>query len=243
MCKSSSRTPSERSSNQSPPPGRTFPRSLGPSKSPPVTGTMLRAPCGIAPIFCSGAAMIRTVISGRDFMVISPSHFESFWSPAAKMSAAIDEQYLPRNRRRVGQIHDGVGDVPDSRRATHWRQTLHHVPRPVLGQRRVNSARRDGVHADTIFGVFHRKLLGNRFESALSEHRYGRVDAGHWVARKSCRDRDDASASLLRQHLFDGELGDVQESFKVRRYQRLEVVGGIVRKRPFEVDACVVGQY
>src|SRR5215471_5625732 len=71
MRRSSSRTPSERSSNQSPPPGRTLPRSRRPSKSPPVTGMMLRMPCGTAPSFCDGAAAILTVINGREFMAVS----------------------------------------------------------------------------------------------------------------------------------------------------------------------------
>src|SRR4029453_15572007 len=71
MRRSSSRTPSERSSNQSPPPGRTSPRSRGPSKSPPGTGTMLRMPWGTEPSFCGGAAAILTVISGREFMTVS----------------------------------------------------------------------------------------------------------------------------------------------------------------------------
>src|SRR5712692_2751579 len=71
MRRSSSRTPSVRSNSQSPPPGRTLPRSRGPSKSPPATGTMLRVPCGTLPSFCSGAATILTVIRGREFMAAS----------------------------------------------------------------------------------------------------------------------------------------------------------------------------
>src|SRR6266550_4063388 len=73
MRRSSSRTPSERSNSQSPPPGRILPRSRSPSKSPPATGTKLRTPWGTAPNFCRGAAMIFTVMSGREFMLSSPT--------------------------------------------------------------------------------------------------------------------------------------------------------------------------
>ena len=44
--RSSSRTPSGRKRVQSPPPGKTLPRSRGPSKVPPVIGAITRVPCG-----------------------------------------------------------------------------------------------------------------------------------------------------------------------------------------------------
>jgi hypothetical protein len=43
--------------------------------------------------------------------------------------------------------------------------------------------------------------------------------------------------------LFDGELGDVQETLDVRRDQRLEVLGRVVREWLGEEDAGVIDQY
>src|SRR5262249_55496984 len=52
----------------------------------------------------------------------------------------------------------------------------------------------------------------------------------------------DATAGLLRQHLLDGELGDVQEALEVRRDERPEVLGRVVRERLGEEDAGVIDQ-
>jgi hypothetical protein len=62
------------------------------------------------------------------------------------------------------------------------------------------------------------------------------------VARQRRRDRDDAPAGLLCQHLLDGELGDVQETFEVRRGERLEVLGRVVREPLGEEDAGIIDQ-
>ena len=48
---------------------------------------------------------------------------------------------------------------------------------------------------------------------------------------------------LLRQHLPDGELGNVQEALEVRRDDRPEVLGRVVRKRLGDEDAGVIDQY
>src|SRR4029077_9645730 len=66
MRRSSSSTPSDRNRVQSPPPGKTLPRSRGPSNVPLVIGAMTRAPCGTAPSFCGGGTTTCSVISGRD---------------------------------------------------------------------------------------------------------------------------------------------------------------------------------
>ena len=51
------------------------------------------------------------------------------------------------------------------------------------------------------------------------------------VAGKGRRDGDDAPTGLLRYHVLDGELGDVQEALEVRRDERPEVLGRVVRER------------
>ena len=53
---------------------------------------------------------------------------------------------------------------------------------------------------------------------------------------------NDASTRFLRQHLFDRELGDVNEAFQVGRSERLEVIGRVVRERLGEEYARVVNE-
>src|SRR5258707_12398043 len=70
--RSSSRTPSARRRSQSAlPPGNTYPRSRGPSKSPPVMGTVRRVPWGTAPMLCGVATVTRRVMSTRMFITRS----------------------------------------------------------------------------------------------------------------------------------------------------------------------------
>src|SRR5947209_3722919 len=57
-----------------------------------------------------------------------------------------------------------------------------------------------------------------------------------------CRDRDNAAAGLLRQHLLNGKLRDVQEAVEVRGDERPEVLGCVVRERLGEEDARVIDQ-
>ncbi len=68
-------------------------------------------------------------------------------------------------------------------------------------------------HAPKTKRVLHREVLGDRFTTAFGDHGHCRRHPPDRVARQGRRDRDDASTSLLRQHLFDGELGEVQEAF------------------------------
>ncbi len=68
--RSSSRTPSARRRSQSAlPPGNTDPRSRGPSKSPPVMGTVRRVPWGTAPMLCGVATVTRRIMSKRVFII------------------------------------------------------------------------------------------------------------------------------------------------------------------------------
>lgn len=74
-------------------------------------------------------------------------------------------------------------------------------------------------YADSFPGVFHRQVLGDRFQTPLGDHRHRRRDPPDRVARQGCRDRDDAAAGLLRQHLPDDKSGllDVRDAGVVRR--------------------------
>src|SRR5438132_11801708 len=90
--------------------------------------------------------------------------------PAAKMRASIDVENVASDCRGVGQIHHGVRDVLDCRRATHRGQTFHDFLGFVPLKRRINNARRDGVDADAILRVLHRKMLGDRCKTAFRDH-------------------------------------------------------------------------
>ena len=118
------------------------------------------------------------------------------------------------DRRGVGQVHHRVRDVLDRRGPTHRRQALHHVLRSLPVERRVDDARRDGVHPDAVFRVLHCQVLGDRLQIA----------------------------GLLHQHVLDGELGDIEEALDIRRDERLEVLGSVVRERLGEEDAGVIDQ-
>src|SRR5215471_15536194 len=109
-------------------------------------------------------------------------------------------------------------------------------------QRRVHHAGRDGVHADAGVRVLHRQMLGDRFEPAFGEHGHRRRDTPDRVAGQGRRDGNDTPPGLLRDHVLDGELGDVQEALEVRRDERPEVLGRVVRERLGEEDAGVIDQ-
>src|SRR5215468_7920398 len=108
MRRSSSRTPSGRVRSQSPPPGKTLPRSRGPSKVPPVIGAITRVPCGTAPSFCGGGTTTWSVISRLDVI----GHLER----------RLEILPPPRSPRKGGRVrglgkdareaHAGAGAVP-----------------------------------------------------------------------------------------------------------------------------------
>ena len=114
------------------------------------------------------------------------------------MSAAIDVQDVTSDRRGVGQVYDRFRDVLNCRRPTHRRQAFHNVLRSVAVKWRVDGAGCDGIHADAVFGVLHREVLGDRLKTAFGDHRHCRRDAPDRVASQGRGDRDDAAAGLLR---------------------------------------------
>jgi hypothetical protein len=81
--------------------------------------------------------------------------------------------------------------------------------------------------------------LGHQ-RSLVKRHR--RRDAADRVASKGHRDRDDASTGLLRQHLLNGELGNVEEAFEVGRDERPKVLGRVVGERFREENTRVVDE-
>ena len=49
-------------------------------------------------------------------------------------------------------------------------------------KRRVDGAGCDGIHADAVFGVLHREMLGDRLKTPFGDHRHRRRDAPDRVA-------------------------------------------------------------
>src|SRR5262245_5341761 len=96
------------------------------------------------------------------------------------MSAAINVHDVTSDRRGVGQVHDRIRDVLDRRRPTHRRQALHHVLRSIPVKRRVDGAGSNSIHANAVFRVLHRQVLGNRFQTA-SATRLEAATSADWV--------------------------------------------------------------
>ena len=66
------------------------------------------------------------------------------------------------------------------------------------------------------------------------------IHSGYRMVDHCGRYADDASARFLRHHLFDRELGDVDEAFQVGGSESSEVLGRIVGERLGEEYARVV---
>ena len=127
-------------------------------------------------------------------------------------------------------------------RPTHRRQALHHVLRSVPVKRRVDDARRDGVHAYALFRVFHRQAPRDGLKAAFRDHRNCSVYSGDRVIHHRRRDIDDASAGLLNQHLLDRELADEEKTFDVDGNERPQIVDRVIREALREIYAGVVNE-
>ena len=67
----------------------------------------------------------------------------------------------------------------------------------------------------------------------------GSGDAGNWIVDQRCGDAHDAAAGLLRLHLFNRKLRDVNEAREVSRDESAKVVCRVFRERLREEDAGV----
>jgi hypothetical protein len=93
----------------------------------------------------------------------------------------------------------------------------------------VSTTRRDRIHANALFRVFHRQAACDSLEAAFGDHR-NRTVSGDRVFNHRRRDIDNASAGLLSQHLLDRELGDEEKTFDVDRHQGPQIVDRVIRE-------------
>ena len=97
--------------------------------------------------------------------------------------------------------------------------------------RSIDDSWRNRVHTNAILCIFHRETSRDRLEAALRDHWDRRIHSGYRMFGHCSRNADDASASLLREHLLNSELGNVDEAFQVNGGESLKVLGRVVGKR------------
>src|SRR5437870_4132470 len=95
--------------------------------------------------------------------------------------------------------------------------------------------------AGTFFYVLDCETSGHRIQAVLRNHRNRGIDAGDGIIGKRSGDRHDVPG-LLFEHLFHGELSDIEESQQVDRGQGVEVVGSEVRERLGVENSGVIHQ-
>ena len=106
-------------------------------------------------------------------------------------------------------------------------------------QRGVDDARRDSVESNTLFRVFQSQTSHHRVQATLSDHGNGSRLAGNWIVGQRGGDAHDAAAALLRLHLFNRKLRDVNEACEVGRDEGAKVVRSVFRERLHYEDAGV----
>src|SRR5271170_6404370 len=109
-------------------------------------------------------------------------------------------------------------------------------------QRSVDDSRRYRVHTDAVLCIFHREMSRDGLNSAFRDHGHRSVHTSYGMVGQRARYADDASASFLRQHLFNRELADVDEAFHVDRSESFEVLGCVLDKRLDDKDTRVIDE-
>jgi len=108
--------------------------------------------------------------------------------------------------------------------------------------RSIDDSWRNRVHTNVILCIFHRETSRDRLEAALRDHRNRGIHSRYRMFGHRGRNADDASASFLREHLFNRELGDVDEAFQIDGGERFEVLDRIVGKGLGEEYTRVIDQ-
>jgi len=85
-------------------------------------------------------------------------------------------------------------------------------------------------------------MLRDRLQTAFGEHGHRCRNAANRIAGERRRNRYDASAGLLRQHLLNDALGEVQKTLDIRGDERLEIVGRVVGERLRKEDPGVIDE-
>src|SRR5438876_1722355 len=161
--------------------------------------------------------------------------------PTTGVRPTIHVEHLSGHLTCFCQVENSVDNVFYGGDLPHWLQGLKKVLGIILVQRCVHDAGGDRVEADTFFCVLDCETSGHRIQAALRNHRNRGIDAGDGIIGKRSGDRHDVPG-LLFEHLFHGELSNIEESQQVDRGQGVEVVGSKVRERLGVENSGVIHQ-
>src|SRR5215467_10591396 len=96
--------------------------------------------------------------------------------------------------------------------------------------RGIYSSRRDGIHANALLRVFLRQAPCYSLKASFCDHRDRRILPSNGVIYECGCDIDNASASLLSQHLLDCDLTHEEETFDVDGNERSQIVNRVFCK-------------
>src|SRR5271155_75890 len=96
--------------------------------------------------------------------------------------------------------------------------------------RSIDDSWRNRVHTNAILGIFHRETSRDRLDDALRDHWDRRIHSVYLMLVHCVRNANNTSASFLREHLLNRQLGNVDEAFQVNRGESFKVLGRVVGK-------------
>jgi len=106
-------------------------------------------------------------------------------------------------------------------------------------KRRLDDAGSHCIESDVLFRVFRSQASQSCVQTTFSDHRKGSGYAGNWIVGQRSSDAHDAASGLLRLHLFNRKLRDMNEAIEVSRDESAKVVCRVLRKRFHKEDAGV----
>src|SRR5581483_4483525 len=146
-----------------------------------------------------------------------------------------------RDESGAFEIQDRVDDIADFPNSSQRMEGSHTLVGRGVVRGGLDDAEGDGIDPDALAGVFDRQRTAGRHESA-----FGQGGERGWpgvvrLVDEGCRDVDNVAATP-RDHLLDGELGEVEEPGQVDSRDLSELLDGVLREWLAEVDPSVVDQ-
>src|SRR5882724_7462099 len=158
------------------------------------------------------------------------------------MHASIDMQNLAGHLAGFGKIEHGLGNVLGCGYGSKRRERAQELLGNALEQWRGYHSWSYRVHTNSLLRVLHRKATGDCVDAAFGNHWHRRGERRERMIGDGGRDTHDAAVGLLRQHLLDDQLRDVDEAVQVGGGQRAKVLSRIVQKRLWKKYAGIVHQ-
>jgi hypothetical protein len=161
-------------------------------------------------------------------------------SPFAVVRARIDVQNLSRDVPRFRQVDDRVDNVGNIGYLAHRRKAPQELFGIVRVHGRIDDPRSDRVEPYAFLRVLHREAPRDRLQPAFRDHGKRSVNARDRMLDHCGGHRSDAPTTLLRQHLLDGEVGDMDVALEVRSGQLFEILCGVLCEWLREEDARII---